>query len=757
MIFGALLNENPIMKSLNLVIMFLLIIEASNAQKIMGFKDTNAANQIDWEKQFDAQLSAKNLDTWMQFLTSHPHHVGSLQDKANAEFIANLFIQWGYQTEIESYYVLFPTPKTRSLELIGSKPFKAKLEEPTLKEDKTSGQKTEQLPSYNAYSADGDVTAEIVFVNRGIPSDYEELERMGIDVKGKIVIAKYGGSWRGIKPKVAYEHGAVGCIIYSDPEDDGYVQGDVYPDGAFRPKAGVQRGSVMDMPVYPGDPLTPGVGATKDAIRLNRSEAVTIMKIPVLPISYEDALPLLQSLGGQVVPASWRGGLPITYHVGPSKDKVHLKLQFNWDIKQLYDVIAKLPGSELPDEWIIRGNHHDAWVNGAADPISGTVSEMEEARAIGELVKKGFKLKRTLVYCAWDGEEPSLLGSTEWTEDHQVELRKKAVLYLNTDANSRGFINVSGSHSLEPFFNEIANDVIDPETGVSIKERKYALTIVNADKPARAKLFGNKNIELGALGAGSDWSGFLQFLGIASMNLGFGGEGQGGEYHSIYDSYDHFVKFTDPGFRYEVALAETSGRIMMRMANADLLPFDVNSFYKTIADYVTELKALLDNTRTETEQEYKIIQDKLFDIAKDPTKNFQSPKVEDAVPYLDFSDLENKMAQLKKTAEEFQKQYNSAIQLPVDKQNELNEILYKVERSLINEKGLPRRPWYKHQIYAPGFYTGYGVKTLPGIREAIEQRNWKEAQENIEIVSKTIDTYTQQVQHAMNIIINKAF
>jgi N-acetylated-alpha-linked acidic dipeptidase len=736
--------------------MFLLIVEAGNAQKIIGFTDTNAANQIDWEKKFDAQLSAKNMDIWMQFLSSHPHHVGSQQDKANAEYIANLFMQWGFQTEITSYYVLFPTPKIRSLELTGNKPFKAKLEEPALKEDKTSGQKTEQLPTYNAYSADSDVMTELVFVNHGIPSDYEELERMGIDVKGKIVIAKYGGSWRGIKPKVADEHGAVGCIIYSDPKDDGYARGDVYPEGAFRPKAGVQRGSVMDMPVYPGDPLTPGAGATKDAKRLNRSEAVTIMKIPVLPISYEDALPLLQSLGGQVVPESWRGGLPITYHVGPGKDKVHLKLQFNWDIIQLYNVIAKLPGSDLPDEWIIRGNHHDGWVNGAADPISGIVSELEEARVIGELVKKGFKLKRTLVYCAWDGEEPGLLGSTEWTEDHQAELRKKTVLYLNTDASSRGFINASGSHSLEPFFNEIANDVIDPQTGVSIKERKYALTTVNADKSARVELIGNKNIKLGALGAGSDWSGFLQFLGIASMNLGFGGEGEGGEYHSIYDSYDHFVKFTDPGFQYEVALAKTAGRAMMRMANADVLPFDVNSFYKTVADYVTELKQLLDNTRTETEEENKMIRDNLFEIARDPTKNFQSPKMQDAVPYLNFSNLENAMIQLKDTAEEFQKQYNRAVQLPVDKQNELNEILYKVERSLINENGLPKRPWYKHQIYAPGYYTGYGVKTLPGIREAIEQRNWKEAQENIEIVSKTIETYTQQVQHAINIIIKKA-
>jgi N-acetylated-alpha-linked acidic dipeptidase len=745
------------MKGFNFILALLLTATFINAQKIRGFSEANAKTQSDWEKQFDQQLNAKNLDTWMQFLTSHPHHVGSAQGKANAEYMANLFRSWGYQTEIAEYHVLFPTPKTRLLELLGSKPYKAKLEEPVLKEDRTSGQKAEQLPSYNAYSADGDVTAELVFVNRGIPADYEELERMGVEVKGKIVIAKYGGSWRGIKPKVAYEHGAVGCIIYSDPGDDGYAEGDVYPDGPFRPKDGVQRGSVMDMPVYPGDPLTPGVGATKDAKRLDRKDAITIMKIPVLPISYEDALPLLQSLGGAVAPVSWRGNLPITYHVGPGKDKVHLKLQFNWDIKPLYNVIAKLPGSELPDEWIIRGNHHDGWVNGAADPISGMVAEMEEARAIGELVKKGFKLKRTLLYCAWDGEEPSLLGSTEWAEDHQDELRNKAVAYINTDGNSRGFVGAAGSHTLEPFFNEIADAVIDPQTGVSIKERRYANTIVNADKTSRAKLMGNKNIKIGALGAGSDWSGFLQFLGIASMNLGFGGEGSGGEYHSIYDSYDHFTRFKDPGFQYGITLSKTAGRVMMRMANAEVLPIDFTSFQKTVAEYVTELKTLADNMRNETETENKMISEKLFDLAKDPKKGFQSPKPKEAVPYLNFSNLENAMVQLKNSAEEFQELYGNGTQLSPEKQKELNEILFKVERSLINEKGLPRRSWYKHQIYAPGFYTGYGVKTLPGIREGIEERNWKEAQENIEVVSKTMEMYTTEIKKATSIVKQKPF
>ena len=740
------------MKQLNFVLAFILSVVFVNAQKLMGFTDADATKQIDWEKQFDAQLNAQNLDDWMKFLSSHPHHVGSPQDKTNAEYIANLFRSWGYQTEIASYWVLFPTPKTRVLELTGSKPYKAKLEEPALKEDRTSGQKAEQLPSYNAYSADGDVTAELVFVNRGIPADYEELERMGIDVKGKIVIAKYGGSWRGIKPKVAYEHGAIGCIIYSDPADDGYAQGDVYPVGPFRRENGVQRGSVMDMPVYPGDPLTPDVGATKDAKRLDRKDAITIMKIPVIPISYEDALPFLQSLGGQVVPAAWRGALPITYHVGPSKDKVHLKLEFNWDQKQLYDVIAKMTGSEFPDEWVIRGNHHDGWVNGAGDPLSGMVSELEEARSVGELVKKGFRPRRTIIYCAWDGEEPALLGSTEWAEDHQQELKQKAVAYINSDGNGRGFIGASGSHTLETFFNEIANDVIDPQTGVSIKERRYARTIVQAEPANRAKLIGNKYIKLGALGAGSDYSPFLQHLGIASMNLGFGGEDPGGEYHSIYDSYDLFTRFKDPGFQYGVALSKTTGRIMMRLANADVLPFDFNTFYKTIIDYSTEVKTLLDNTRAETESENKMIKEKLFDLAKDPKKNYISPQLKETVPYLNFSSLDNALVNLKETAEEFQKIYSSGLQLPVEKQNELNDLLFKAERSLIYQNGLPRRPWYKHEIYAPGYYTGYGVKTLPGIREAIEQKNWKEAQENTEIVAKTIQAYNQQVQQATELL-----
>ena len=725
---------------------------ATAQKKITGFLRDNSAAQYELEKKFDGLLNAADQDKWMKFLTSKPHHIGSAHGKANAEYMADLFRQWGYETEIAVYHVLFPTPKFRSLEMLGAKPYKAKLEESALKEDATSGIKQDQLPSYNAYSADGDVTAELVFVNRGIPADYEELEKMGISVKGKIVIAKYGGSWRGIKPKVAAEHGAIGCIIYSDPKDDGYVAGDVYPNGPFRPQQGVQRGSVMDMPVYPGDPTTPGYGSTADAKRLKREEVTTIMKIPVLPISYEDALPLLQSLAGPVVPDAWKGGLPITYHAGPSIQKVRLQLQFNWDIKPLYNVIAKMKGSLYPDEWVIRGNHHDGWNLGAADPISGMVAEMDEARAIAELAKQGYKPKRTVVFAAWDGEEPALLGSTEWVEDHAQELKQKTVAYLNSDGNSRGFIGIGGSHALEGFFNEIAADVIDPQTGVSVRDRRYARMLANADRNARAKMLGNKYMKIEALGAGSDYSPFFQHLGIPSANIGYGGEGSGGEYHSIYDSYDHFVRFKDPGFQYGVALAKTAGRSMMRLANADVLPFDYNTLTNTIAGYLVDVKGLIDQMRTDVEVENKLIHEKVFQLAADPKNQRALPVAQSSVPYLEFGSLENAMHTLTQSTQQLKNLLAKADQLNTTELTQLNTILFTAEQSLLNEKGLPRRPWYKHQVYAPGFYTGYGVKTLPGIREGIEEKNWKETQDRIGVLAATLMSFDAVIRNAIAIL-----
>ncbi|MBS1667575.1 MAG: M28 family peptidase [Bacteroidetes bacterium] len=713
------------------------------SKKLLGFTENSSINQLEAEAKFDSYLKADHVGQLIKEMSARPHHVGSPGGKAVAEFIFNQFKSWGYDVQMETFYVLFPTPKTRLLEMTSPTKYKAGLAEKPLAEDATSGQTKEQLPTYNCWSADGDVTGELVYVNYGLPQDYEYLKRLGIDVKGKIVIAKYGHSWRGIKPKVAQEHGAIGCIIYSDPKDDGYYRGDVYPKGAFKNEYGVQRGSVMDMPIYPGDPLTPGYGSTKDAKRIDRKDATNLLKIPVLPISYHDAEPLLRSLEGPVAPEDWNGALPFTYHIGSGKTTVHLKLEFNWDTKPINDIIAKLPGSEKPDEWVIRGNHHDAWVNGANDPLSGQAAMLEEARAISELVKTGWKPKRTLVYCAWDGEEPGLLGSTEWVEQHADELQQKAVVYINSDGNGRGFFGAEGSHALEPFINQVAKGVTDPETGISILERRRQVDIVAASKnSAMAKeLMGKKTIHIGALGSGSDYSPFIQHIGIPSFNLGFGGEDPGGEYHSIYDSYDDYRRFKDPSFVYGVALAKTAGHTSMRLADAELLPFDFKSFYKTVAGYATELIASTEQMRENTAIENKLIQGKFYKNSIDTAEKLLPPTPQQEVPYLNFSSLQNELTDLEKTTNHLSEAIEKA-KLDAAKEDELNQSLYKAEQKLLTANGLPRRSWYRHSIYAPGFYTGYGVKTLPGIREAIEQRNWKEAQEQIEIDANILKEFS---------------
>lgn len=737
-----------------LSLLLTLVVACAYAQtkSITGFTRENAEAQLKLEEKFDAQIKAENLDAWLKKMTLRPHHVGSAYGKANAEFMRDLLRSWGWEAEIESYQILFPTPKVRVLEMTAPTKFTAKLAEPALKEDPTAAIGSDQLPVYNAWSADGDVTAELVFVNYGIPDDYERLERMGIDVKGKIVIAKYGGSWRGIKPKVAQEHGAIGCLIYSDPEEDGYVQGDVYPKGAFRPKDGVQRGSVMDMPIYPGDPLTPNVGSTPDAKRLSRAEATNLIKIPVLPISYGDAQPLLAALGGPVAPGPWRGGLPITYHIGPGPVKVHLKVESNWTTVDALNVIAKMKGSERPDEWIIRGNHHDGWNNGASDPLSGMVAELEEARAIGELVKAGWKPKRTLVYCAWDAEEPGLMGSTEWVEHHAQELQAKAVAYINSDGNGRGFLGVGGSHTFEVLMTEVARDVTDPETGISVLERGRARAAVSAaNAKAKKDALSRRSLPLGALGSGSDYTPFIQHLGIPSLNIGYGGEGGGGVYHSNYDTYDHYKRFGDPKLDYGVALAKTAGRTALRLANADVLPFDFKGFHRTVNGYMTEVSALLESMREATEVENQLIRENRYTQAADPTVKFIPPTPKDAVPFLNFSSLQNALTALEKSANQYA-ELAAANPKPNTNINTLNQLLYQAEQKLLSGTGLPRRPWFRHTIYAPGFYTGYGVKTLPGIREAIEQRSWKEAQEQIEIAAGTLTEYTKQVDAASKIL-----
>jgi len=695
-----------------------------------------ASDSSPWEEKFRSIPDPQRQRAYMQRLSARPHHVGSPYDKDNAEWLVAQIKGWGLDAKIENFDVLFPTPKERLVEMTEPTKFTAKLQEPPVAVDPTSNQQSEQLPVYNAYSIDGEVTAPLVYVNYGIPSDYEQLARMGISVSGAIVIARYGQSWRGIKPKVAAEHGALGCIIYSDPRDDGYFVNDVFPNGPERPADGAQRGSVMDMVLYPGDPLTPGVGATPGAKRLPISEAKTLTKIPVLPMSYGDAQPLLAALKGPVAPASWRGALPITYHVGPGPAKVHMRLKFNWDTKRLYDVIVRIPGSEYSGEWVIRGNHHDGWVNGAADPLSGAVAEMEELRALSELLKQGWKPKRTIIYCLWDGEEPGLLGSTEWAETHASDLQQHAVAYINSDGNGRGFLNVQGSHSLENFMNGVMKDIQDPETKLSVWKRAQLQHIDRAPVSAKAEIRRRADLRIGALGSGSDYTSFLDHLGVASLNLGYGGEGGGGGvYHSVYDDFYWFTHFADTDFLYGRALSQTAGTAVIRLADADVLPFQFGDFSDTVRTYIDELKRLDSDQRAQIEERNREIEEGVFAAVADPHEKFVPPPKDPVPPHLNFAPLENGIDALTRSAQ----RYDAARQkATAANAKTVNAKLIETERRLTDPAGLPGRPWFRHMIYAPGFYTGYGVKTIPGVREAIEQKRWQEADEQIQRVGSIL-------------------
>ena len=722
---------------------------AADDEPLYGFTTATSKTQRDWEKKFKEIPSPQIMRETMQRLSARPHHVGSPYDKDNAEWMLARFKSWGLDAHIEQYDVLFPTPKTRIVELIEPVRYVAKLQEPAVAGDPTSDQQSEQLPSYNAYSIDGDVTAPLVYVNYGIPKDYETLDRLGVSVKGAVVIARYGKSWRGIKPKVAAEHGAVGCIIYSDPHEDGYVIGDVFPKGPMRNENGVQRGSVADMPLYPGDPLTPGVAAKGDVKRLSIKDAPTITKIPVLPISYGDAKPLLAELKGPVAPEEFRGGLPITYHVGPGPAKVHLKVESNWDIKPIRNIIAKIPGAQAPDQWIIRGNHHDAWVNGAADPLSGQVALLEEARSLSELLKQGWKPKRTIIFCAWDGEEPGLLGSTEWCEDHADELRAHAALYVNSDTNGRGFLGVEGSHSLEKFANGVARDIIDPEKQISVAKRLKAKLLTSGTSDETKEARTRTDFRLRAMGSGSDYTAFIDHLGIASLDLGFGGEDHGGVYHSVYDDFYWYTHFSDTDFVYGKALAQTAGTMLMRFADADLLPYDFTDFADTMHTYATEVKKLLSDTREEIRTRNDAIDQHLYDFASDPRHPLRAPPKQAVPPFLNFAPLENALSTLDKSAQRYSKAIESFAKKNDGANSEnltaLNALLIQTERRLTNSDGLPHRPWFKNLIYAPGFYTGYGAKTLPGIREGIEEKRYQEAEKEITRVAQALTDYAASV------------
>src|SRR5277367_4884946 len=718
----------------------------ANPAALVGYSPRTSQAERDWEIKFRAIPEPANLLSYMQRLSARPHPVGSPYDKDNVEWILARFKEWGLDAHIEEFDVLFPTPKIRVLEMTAPTKFAAKLEEPALAIDPTSNQKSEQLPTYNAYSIDGDVTAPLVFVNYGLPEDYEKLDRLGISVKGAIVIAKYLQSWRGVKPKVAAEHGAIGCLIYSEPKDDGYSVDKVFPDGPMRNPDGVQRGSVMDFASSnPGDPLTPGWGATKDAKRLPIKEAKSITKIPVMPISYGDAQPLLAALAGPMAPEDWRGWLPIPYHVGPGPAKVNLKVEFNWDIKPVNDVIAKIPGSVAPDEWIVRGNHHDAWVNGAEDPISAQVSLLEEARSLSLLLKQGWKPRRTIIYCAWDGEEPMLLGSTEWVETHADELREHAAVYINTDGNDRGVLTMNGSHSLEQFINNVARDIQDPETRMTVWQRAELNAIATAKSADdRKEIRQRTDLRINALGSGTDFTGFIDHLGIATLDMEYGGEDDGGVYHSIYDDFYWYTHFSDTDFVYGRALAQTVGTSVMRLSDADLLPFQFSDFADDVKLYVREVEKFANQQRDEIEEKNLKIQEGMYEAIADPRQTWVTPKKEEVPPHLNFAPLDNAVESLVKSAAEYQKALdrvaaNGGAGLASDSIVELNQMLIQSERKLTTAEGLPGRFWYKHELYAPGTYTGYAAKAIPAVREGLEQKKWKEAEDSAARVARVLE------------------
>ncbi len=719
----------------------------------------HAAPPADVEARMDAQISPAEMEGWLKHMASGPNHVGSAHNKANADWVLERFKAWGWDARIETFSILYPTPVRQSLQLLGDRPFAASLTERAIPGAEGAGD-PDVLPSYLAYQGDGDVTAPLVYANYGMPDDYEALKRLGVSVEGKIVIVRYGGGWRGLKPKLAQEHGALGCIIYSDPQQDGYVMGDPYPEGGARPAQGVQRGSVVDMSLYPGDPLTPGIGATDSAARLKREDAASILKIPAVAISYGDAQTFLASLKGGVVPAGWRGGLPITYHVGGTEaSTVRLVVKSDWSRKTIHNVVATMKGSEHPDQWVLRGNHRDAWVYGAADPLAGHVAMLAEAQAIGRLAAQGYRPKRTLVYLSWDAEEAGIIGSTEWVEAHASELKAKAVAYVNTDNLERGLLRVEGSHSYERLVNQVANDVTDPDTGVSLAARwRAALRVAGArpgaDPGARARSEAAadpvRDLAISPLGSGSDYAGFIGHLGIPSIHLGFDGEGASdGVYHSAYDSFDHFVRFDDPGLAYSGALAKVTGRIVLRLADADLPVQRFQNFATALVTYNGELKVLAKRKRDEQLGQKSLLSADLFRVGDGPDGRRNPPTALAPVPEFNFAPLDRAVAALTHSARTLDAAIEkSGAALSPSARATLFESLRAVDQGLVSQLGLPERPWFRNLIYAPGRFTGYGAKTLPAVREAIEEERWLDAHRYIPLTAAVIDSYAATLDRA---------
>lgn len=680
---------------------------------IDGFSAARAGAERRWEDAFRAVPDPKSAREHLRRLTLVPHIAGTKEDYDTAVYVRDQLRSYGLAAELKEYEVWMNYPNAPTvLELITTRRQPLSTREAVVPGDPTSSN-PKITPLFNGYSASGDVTGSVVYANYGLPGDYDELKKAGVEVKGKIVIVRYGNSFRGVKAKVAEDHGAIGCIIYSDPEDDGYMQGDVYPKGPWRPVASGQRGSVQYLFDYPGDPLTPGRPAIPGEPRLKPEEATDLTRIPVQPIAYDVAKTILSQLKGPVRPTrEFQGGLPFAYHVGGTNDvKLRLKTDMDYKLRKIWDVVARIDGNEEKDRWVVLGNHRDAWVFGAVDPNSGSATMLEVGRGLGELLKQGWKPRRTIILCSWDAEEYGLIGSTEWAEEFAQDLTQKAVAYLNLDAAVSGaHFGASSVPSLWRLLRAATRDVKDPRTGKSVYQQwqDHAREGLPEGAPIR-------EASIAALGSGSDYTPFLQHLGVPSTDMGFNGDY--GVYHSAYDSFYWMDHFGDPGFQYHVAAAQLWGMLAMRLAEADGLSLDYTDYASQIREYFTEAIKLA--------------------------------RIRDLAGSLDEKAMTSAIDEFAKEAERVEKARQDAVRNSDHaKLAKINDALIQAERQFIDQRGLRGRAWYKHQIYAPGFYTGYAAQPLTDFRQALDDRNSANAKEGLERIVEAIKRATKTLKAA---------
>ncbi len=706
-----------------------------NADRLDGFSAESSSAERRWEEQFRAVPAPESAREHLRRLTAVPHVAGTKEDYATAIYVRDQLRSFGLNAELKEYDVLLPYPVRPSIvELVAPRRERLTVKEAVIPEDPTSSS-DKIIPLFNGYSPSGDVTAPLVYVNYGLPPSYEALKKLGVDVKGKIVIARYGGSFRGVKAKVAEENGAAGLIIYSDPADDGYMQGDVYPAGPWRPVSSAQRGSVQYLFQYPGDPLTPGKPSVPGVPRIKIEEATNLTRIPVQPISYGDARRLLEQLRGPLRPAGFQGGLPIPYHVGGTDDvKVHLKTEMDYQIRKIWNVVARIDGSDEKDRWVVMGNHRDAWTFGAVDPNSGTTAMLEAGRAFGQLLKNGWKPRRSIVLCSWDGEEYGLLGSTEWAEENAVELREKAVAYLNMDAAVSGAnFGASSVPSMWRLIRNSTRDVRDPKTGKTIYQQwqdrfRGERSEAEMTDPETGSDREIAEARIGSLGSGSDYTPFLQHLGVPSLDMGFGGDY--GVYHSAYDSFHWMSSFGDPTFKYHVAAAQLWGTVAMRLADADALPLDYTAYATQIREFFDESMKIAKRLKLAATLDEKAMDEALDDFSKEAAS------------------VEKSRTEAMREVQESRTQANDRHARALAKLKGINDALIAVERSFIDERGLRGRPWYRHQIYAPGTYTGYAAQPLPDFRQGLDDRSSGNAKEGLQRIVAVIKRATETLRQA---------